>query len=280
MADKTGIAWCDATWNPVSGCTKVSQGCKNCYAERLWPRLAAPGQPYEGRAFTEVACHPNRLGQPLRWKKPRRIFVNSMSDLFHEDVPDDFIQEVFAVMALADRHTFQILTKRPDRMRRLLNSDEFQEAITYVEGESPEGIDGYGYLPWPLPNVWLGVSVEDQETANERIPLLLNTPAAVRWLSIEPMLGPIDLREAHKAKIKLPRVDWIVVGGESGPRARPMQIEWVESIVDQCQAASVPVFVKQMGHNCTHKGRRVDFTGKGAVMSEWPENLRIQEFPR
>lgn len=220
MSDGTKIEWTDATWNPVTGCAKVSQGCKNCYAERDWKRLSAmPQTVYFGRKFTDVATHNDRLGQPLRWKRPRRIFVNSMSDLFHLDVPDDFIERVFAVMAHAKQHTFQVLTKRPDRMRHVARY------IADINGR-------------PLPNVWLGVSVEDQETADERIPILLDTPAAVRWISAEPLLGPINLHE---------RLDWVVAGGESGPNARPMHPDWLRSLRDQCNAAGVDFLFKQWG---------------------------------
>lgn len=243
MGDKTGIEWTDATWNPVSGCTKVSQGCKNCYAERDWKRLVhLPA--YQGRAFTDVACHPDRLDQPIRWKKPRRIFVNSMSDLFHPDVPFDFIERVFETMTAAHQHTFQILTKRPERMR------EFMCDMSVI-----------------LPNVWLGVSVEDQAAADERIPLLLDTPAVVRWVSMEPLLGPVALTrietkffagklDALRGLFKWDQgevtreptsLDWVVVGGESGPNARPMNHNWVSSIRNQCVGACVPFLFKQWG---------------------------------
>lgn len=181
MGDKSGIEWCDATWNPTTGCTKVSQGCKHCYAERDWPRLAHLPE-YRGRAFTNVAYHPVRLYPPLRWKKLRRIFVNSMSDLFHPDVPDAFIDQVFAVMALAQQHTFQVLTKRPERMLSYLTEHAAGGRHVWPacqEIKMPRG--RHKSAPgWPLPNVHLGVSVEDQETADERIPLLLQTPAVVR----------------------------------------------------------------------------------------------------
>jgi protein gp37 len=251
MGDRTAIEWTDATWNPVTGCTKVSQGCKHCYAERVFKR------PYPSREFTDVKCHPERLDQPLRWTKPRRIFVNSMSDLFHEAVPDGFLDQVFGVMALADHHTFQVLTKRPERLRQYLNTlgdGKAPDRVTYAANKADfrQG----GLCARPLPNVQLGVSCEDQETADERIPLLLQTPAAVRFLSLEPLLGAIDLR-----RIKTPadpnflcqagrppaRIDWVIVGGESGPNARPMHPDWVRSLRDQCVAAGVPFFFKQWG---------------------------------
>lgn len=235
MGDNSGIEWTDATWNPVTGCTKVSQGCKHCYAERIFAR------PYPGRAFTDVRTHPDRLQLPLHWKKSRRIFVNSMSDLFHEDVPDDFIFDVFTIMARAHWHTFQVLTKRPERMQLLVG-----EPVEAGEEEPPR-------------NIWWGVSVEDQATAHQRIPLLLGTPAAVRFLSCEPLLGPIDLRDpqndigeprfSYLKKIdgEGPRIDWVIAGGESGPKARASHPYWFRSLRDQCADAGVPFFFKQWG---------------------------------
>lgn len=232
MADKTGIEWTDATWNPVTGCAKVSAGCKHCYAERNWPRMTKLVPAYAGRAFTNVATHADRLLQPLSWKRPRRIFVNSMSDLFHQDIHDDFIGMVFRTMARAPQHTFQVLTKRAERMQRLLTHPKMRGFV--------------GDAPWPLPNVWIGVSVEDQATADKRIPLLLDTPAAVRWISAEPLLAPIDLAE-HGLHGGPGQLDWVVVGGESGPKARPMHPEWARGLRDQCAAAAVPFLFKQWG---------------------------------
>lgn len=248
MADKTGIEWTEATWNPVTGCSKVSQGCKHCYAERDWARLSAnPKTVYFGRPFTDVMCHPERLDQPLRWTKPRRIFVNSMSDLFHEDVPDDFLPDVFAVMAVAKQHTFQILTKRHVRMHEVLNDGVFFEAVVC-------SARGYGVElkthDWPLQNVWIGISLEDQITADERIPLLLQTPAIVRWISAEPLLGPVDLSDYLEFYVGTGDtfgLDWIVAGGESGTKARPMHPDWVRSLRDQCLEAGVPFLFKQWG---------------------------------
>lgn len=262
MSGKTKIEWATHQWNPVTGCSKVSQGCKHCYAEREWPRLAAPrAKPniYTGRAFTDVMCHPEKLDIPLGWTKPRRIFVNSMSDLFHESVPDSFIIDVFNVMHDAKQHTFQVLTKRPERMRDFLI-----------------GTSGCGMGGELMPNVWLGVSVEDQTTADERIPVLLQIPAAVRWISAEPLLGPIDLfckpsyiwKAAHKEhgpygpiSERWP-IHWIVVGGESGPQARPMDPDWVRLLRDQCQYAGVPFFFKQWGEWST-----IDNMDETAIMT-------------
>ena len=239
MADKTGIEWTDATWNPTTGCVKVSSGCKHCYAERDWARLVhLPA--YAGRSFTDVACHPDRLDQPLRWQKPRMIFVNSMSDLFHESIPDEFIERVLITTVHAQQHIFQILTKRPERMRDVMRR------WTDMNGRVQR-------------NLWLGVSVEDQAAAYERTPLLLQTPAAVRWLSMEPLLGLVDvglyLSRTNMPGLSmmpgfvdpLPGIDWVVGGGESGPKARPMHPQWARSLRDQCAAANVPFLFKQWG---------------------------------
>lgn len=322
MADKTGIEWTDATWNPTTGCVKVSSGCKHCYAERDWARLVhLPA--YVGRSFTDVACHPDRLDQPLRWQKPRMIFVNSMSDLFHPDVPDEFIDSVFGVMwaCLWGRneqsgHVFQVLTKRADRMRGYLLQDRREHwahaAVHYGGGIDPDGIfDQVMEAEGPHPRVWLGVSVEDQATADERIPMLLETPAAVRWLSMEPLLGPVDLTE-----IQVPpehdklnhsgfypsrfnaltieyddkhyhqpasAVDWVVVGGESGPKARPMHPQWARSLRDQCAIAGVPFLFKQWGE--WTPGENVEKHSGSALGATWfnekwlfsPENLACED---
>ena len=240
MADKTSIEWTDATWNPVTGCTKVSAGCKHCYAERDWARLSAnKATRYYGRAFTDVQCHYDVLELPFSWSKPRRVFVNSMSDLFHPDVPNNFIRAVFSVMATESHHTFQVLTKRADRMCELMNMWADDDVFMHHGGMAPA-------------NVWLGVSVEDQATADERIPLLLKTPAALRWVSAEPLLGPVDLRPyldwsfalADKSR---PDLDWVVAGGESGPKARPMHPDWVRILRGHCFLFNVPFLFKQWG---------------------------------
>lgn len=277
MGQKTGIEWTEATWNPIRGCSRVSEGCRNCYAETVAKRFSGPGQPYEGLIAKggqwngQIVEAPHKLHEPLRWTKPRMIFVNSMSDLFHERVPDSYIDQVFAVMALAQRHTFQILTKRPERMRDYLSSEGLAERIGWAEHEI---FEAFGSLPagayqgpthrrLPLENVWLGVSVEDQKTANERIPMLLNTPATIRWVSMEPLLGPVNLTRINgcptddrymdsgcmdSLRCRRPSsLDWVVVGGESGAKARPMHPGWPRSLRDQCQAAGVPFLFKQWG---------------------------------
>lgn len=277
-----GIVWTEQTWNPLRGCTRVSAGCINCYAESMAARFCGAGQPYEGTINPEtkrwsgnIKLVPEHLQDPLRWKRPRMVFVNSMSDLFHESVPDEFIDKVFAVMALASQHIFQVLTKRPERMRIYMNSPDRNVCIQNVVDDM-ESWDG-NFIPsdqsaplikeWPLPNVWLGTTVENQEAADERIPLLLQTPATVRWISAEPMVGSVDLTKIpHRIGYgcspcsgcdeavfmdalsgatycktgcdgpNMPSIDWVVCGGESGTNARPMHPEWARSLRDQCAA--------------------------------------------
>ena len=214
MAQQSSIEWTESTWNPVTGCSKISPGCKNCYAERMAKRLKAMGSARYRNGF-KVTLQEDIIELPLEWKQPRVIFVNSMSDLFHKDVPSDFLVKVFDTMRRAHWHTFQLLTKRSDRLVRM----------------AP-------YLPWPK-NVWMGVSVESQEYTN-RIHELVKVPAAVRFLSLEPLLGPIS-------KLPLRGIDWVIVGGESGPKARPMEREWVVQIKRRCREMDVPFFFKQWG---------------------------------
>lgn len=234
------IEWTDKTWNPVTGCTKVSQGCKNCYAERMYERFNGKG------SFKNITCHDDRLTHPLHWKKPSMIFVNSMSDLFHEDVPFTFIDSVFDMMDAANWHSFQILTKRPERMIEFYTWKKEGNGFKFSER-------------WPLANVWIGVSVEDQKAADERIPLLMQIPAAVRFLSCEPLLASIDLSNwlTNSEYRTLYRdcdypttynsIGWVIVGGESGHGARPMHPDWVGQIRDQCIKGNIPFFFKQWG---------------------------------
>ena len=284
MADKTGISWADATWNPVVGCAVVSPGCTNCYAMRDAARVircangANRASHYEGLVEPskagpvwtgKVARAPDHiLTKPLSWRKPRRVFVNSMGDLFHESVPDEWIDRVFAIMVLAPQHTFQVLTKRARRMQNYCRNVETPRRIAEVAFILMMKFDlDILFGAWPLPNVWLGVTAEDQTRANERIPDLLATPAALRFVSVEPMLGPVDLRNvspADKYEIDAlngydfdqglvgPRLDWVICGGESGPDARPMHPDWARSLRDQCKAARAPFFFKQWGewHPC------------------------------
>lgn len=304
MSTNSKIEWTDATLNVVTGCEKVTPGCDNCYAETFAERWrGTPGHHFEN-GF-DVTLRPERLTLPLRWKKPRRVFVNSMSDLFHKDVPDEFIARTFAVMARTPQHTYQILTKRHGRMRSLIGG-EIDGGQTLLEAADEETARVLYDARWPLPNVWLGVSVEDQQRADLRIPTLLDTAAAVRFLSCEPLLGEVDLTrwlrpvpgcghidpddgtcghpEAHSPECHrwadCPLVslygewhgpDWVIVGGESGPGARPMDLKWAESLVHQCQVADVPVFVKQLGVKAGSKTHH--------DINTFPEALRVREFP-
>jgi protein gp37 len=234
------IEWTDATWNPVTGCRKVSPGCDHCYAETFAERWRGiPGHPYE-QGF-DVRLWPQRLTLPLRWRKPRKVFVNSMSDLFIDDVGDDYIAQVFAVMVAAPRHTFQVLTKRHARLRSLLSNGAFWQAVSTHLGHmwnTP--------APAPLTRaphwVWVGVSAETQQWADIRLPALAETPAEVRFVSAEPLLGPMRIRPDW-----LSRLRWVIAGGESGPGARPMHPDWPRTLRDQCAAAGVAFFFKQWG---------------------------------
>ena len=281
MGDRSAIEWTEATWNPIVGCSVTSPGCTNCYAMRMAARLERMSQPRYAGLTQPTKAGPVWTGvlrqapeatllQPLRWKRPRRIFVNSMSDLFHEDVPDEWIDQVFAVMALAPQHTFQVLTKRTERMRDYVCTRAGDWMLHLPEAFLSIGAFtlslGFTPVQWPLPNVWCGVSVEDQARADERIPHLLATPAAKRFLSCEPLLGPVNLTDlggsgsaksygAHgftclRGLCGRPAVDWVIVGGESGPSARPMYPDWARSLRKQCQVASVPFFFKQWGEFC------------------------------
>ena len=278
---KHGIAWTEQTWGPIRGCSRVSSGCKNCYAERIAARFNGPGQPYEGLAVIKsdgphwtgkVRLVGERLEDPLRWKKPRMIFVNSMSDLFHEALAEEDILKVIDVMIRSLRkvdHIFQVLTKRPERMREILGKI------------NPIHIDR---------RIWWGVSVEDQKTADERIPILLDTPAAIRWVSYEPALGSVDFQKYLEGKEEYgvdfsrpvgskvgccvgwtPPLDWIVCGGESGPHARPMELEWASQLRRQCQEAGVPFFMKQFS-----EANWVHFK----VFETFPSEVRVREYPK
>lgn len=289
-----GIGWTDETWNPVIGCSKISEGCKNCYAEKMAGRLyrmdltlmSGTGYNRSLNAYTDVVCpkyftwngqcclrSDEILNKPLHWKKPRKIFVNSMGDLFHENVPFGWVDKIKAVITGCTQQTFQILTKRADRLLEYANR--------------PGGVN------FP-PNLWLGVTAENQRWADERIPTLLQIPAAVRFVSLEPLLDEIDLREIDCSAWETTtivdglagiitedsdteivgadadgKIDWVIVGAETGPGRRPCKIEWVESIVDQCAAADVPCWVKQ-----------IEIDGKiSHDMNEWPEKLRVRQWP-
>jgi protein gp37 len=326
MPGDTAIEWTDKSWNPTTGCTQVSPGCAHCYAKTLTERFHGKG------SFDIVTLHPKRLLAPLSWKTPSRVFVNSMSDLFHKDIPDEFIDRVFAVMALTPQHTYQVLTKRPERMRAYMTKQWLTtKKATWEGGPWPEAVnrvtdalldmirpglsktaveqvnfaaewqaerypDSDGFIPvWPLPNVWLGVTVENQRFADERIPILLDTPAAVRFISAEPLLGPLRIGQLDTPKGAVfplvsgalwpeggtpddieffggsygaSHLDWLIVGGESGPKHRPFNVEWARFIVEQCHDAGVACFVKQLG------GAR-----PGNKLDDLPEDLRVREYP-
>lgn len=259
MSDRTSIEWTEATWNPLRGCSRVSEGCRHCYAEGIAARFSGPGRPYEGlaRLVTRpdgksearwtgkvVLAPASVLQQPLRWGRPRLIFVNSMSDLFHEAVPDDWIDQAFAVMVAATCHTFQILTKRPERMRSYISSPETVDRVLMRARELDPAL---WYLDWPMRNVWLGTSIEDQPTADTRLPYLRRTPAAVRFVSAEPLLGQVDLFAALGIPVHEAGIHQIIVGGESGRDARAMHPAWARLLRDQCNAAGIAFFFKQWG---------------------------------
>lgn len=249
--DNSKIEWTDTTWNPVSGCTKVSPGCAHCYAEevtRRWPNNYPNG--------FAVTLKPERLEDPLKWKRPRRIFVNSMSDLFHEDVPDQFIADVFNVMVRASHHTFQVLTKRSERMR------DFAEK----------------HLLLPPLNVWLGVSVENDKTSR-RIRDLVATPAHRRFISFEPLIAPIDWvgLDLFSTSWRDRFVHWAIFGGESGPKARPLDLDWIYDGLTWCRENEVAPFVKQLGTVWARTNRAKH--SKGGDMAEWPADLRVREYP-
>lgn len=279
MAGDTNIEWATKVWNPVAGCTRVSEGCRNCYAFELHNRRHKAFQngaklPKQyAKPFNEIQLFPDRLHEPLQWKKPQRIFVNSMSDLFHDDVPDWFLDEVFTTMAKAKQHTFMVLTKRPERMKRYM--DSCQRGADEIGGK----------FPWD--NVWLGVSVENQKAADERIPLLLQTPAAIRFLSCEPLLGPVDLKLSDSALYHMSNywpplseytrvgelINWVIVGGESGPNARPIHPDWVRSLRDQCVNAGVSFFFKQWGEWAEATPNNIDFAKQNYFLNVDGQNF-------
>ena len=302
----TTIEWTNKVWNPVRGCSRVSEGCRNCYAEKVAARFSDEGQPFHlfadrdksGSKWTgKVELVKSRLDAPLHWAKPRRIFVNSMSDLFHESLRAGQIDKVFAVMSQCPQHIFQILTKRPERMLEYITASAYVGVTDWAVDGIDEAAGNFGWF-WPLPNVWLGVSVENQAMADARIPLLLRTRATKRFISYEPALGPVDLGmwlyRRSSNSVTGGGLDWVICGGESGPDARPMRPDWARSIVAQCKAAGVACFVKQMGAHIV--GDPDEFPSaihdsgdghltfhlcdrKGGDWLEWPEDLRVREFP-
>ncbi|MEU2996846.1 phage Gp37/Gp68 family protein [Streptomyces sp. NPDC006995] len=329
------IEWTEQTWNPTTGCDRISPGCDNCYALTMAKRLKGmgsakyqtDGDPRTSGPGFALATHPDTLTEPLRWKKPRKVFVNSMSDLFHARVPRDFLAQVFAVMAATPQHTYQILTKRPERAARILTDlctcgtghppgEHFRSSMEWAATpHSPTYVPGlehgiYHRSGWPLPNVWIGTSVENQKYADLRIPALLKTPAAVRFLSCEPLIGPVDLSdyvsrpcpcchgEGHDESCApcydlgcngggfVHDLHWVIAGGESGPGARPLHAEWLADILTDTQQAGVATFVKQLGtvwaRDTYWGGKSIAAHGdtKGGDPTYWPGELRIREYPQ
>lgn len=324
------IEWTEQTWNPTTGCDRISPGCDNCYALTMAKRLKGMGSAKyqnDGNPRTSgpgfgITTHPDTLTEPLRWKKPRKVFVNSMSDLFHARVPRDFLAQVFAVMAATPQHTYQILTKRPERAARILgggckcghpNGEHFRASMEWAAtSHSPTYVPGlehgiYHRTNWPLPNVWIGTSVENQKYADLRIPSLLKTPAAVRFLSCEPMVGPVNLGNALRSDLyrcscgawerdgeQHPRcancghswswkpgnsaIDWVIIGGESGPGARPFQPDWATSLIEDSRTAGAAPFVKQLGTPWARANNASDT--KGGNPDDWPADLRVREYPQ
>jgi protein gp37 len=325
MPGPTSIEWATRTWNPSTGCGEVSPGCAHCYAKTFAERWrGVPGHPYE-QGF-DLRLWPERLSLPLRWRKPSVIFVNSMSDLFHEEIPDEFVDRVFAVMAWASRHTFQVLTKRPERMRDYLTDPGVVDRIDRAMcaaccSEVAPGACGFpgddcGLFgcEFPLPNLWVGVSIENRRFVH-RADLLRQTPAAVRFISAEPLLGPLVGNvlsgvECERAEARLPidatmtmprgdesqaawwsrlkrelapnldltAIDWLIVGGESGPRSRPMDLEWVDALAGAAREQGTALFVKQLGARWARA--RHSSSIKGGDPSDWPERLGVREMPR
>lgn len=318
MGVKTGIEWAGSTWSPIRArnlatgkvgwhCTHASDGCRFCYSEAMNIRLGT-GLPFKPghEKDIEVFLDEKMLLSPLRWKKSRKIFLNSMTDTFGEFVKDEWLDKIFAVMALTPRHIYQVLTKRPHRMLDYVgvrhSRNEIELAAEKIRPAAGTPFAPKHVLPWPLENVWLGISAENQPNADERIPILLQTPAAVRFVSLEPLLGPIDLANLERGDASVnaldgkvwysgagsissrtlqgKRLNWVIVGGESGTQARPMKIEWVYDLVSQCRANGVASFVKQLGAVPTSSGYPLELRDrKGGDSDEWPGDLRVREFP-
>jgi protein gp37 len=325
MGDKTAIQWTDATWNPIRGCRRVSAGCENCYAEKVANRFSGEGKPYEGlvtlkgRWNGKVMKVPHMLDQPLRWTKPRLVFVNSMSDLFFEALDFEYIAACFAIMAASPEHTFQVLTKRPEQAQKFfawLGHAPWLRAFEALERIAPEAhkralkvcrtIAHEG--EWPLPNVWLGISAEDQETAVKRVRTLRRLPAAVHWISQEPQIGPINYRpevfewqpvgqDEDGVAVILQPIRWIVIGGESGAGARPFDIEWARQTLRETDKTECSVFIKQLGAVAIDSNvggnTAMRLAGwkpntepvelahrKGGEIEEWPEDLQRRDWPR
>ena len=345
MGDNSKIEWTEATWNCLYGCSRVSPGCENCYAERHCHRFSGPSQRHEGLTVLrkhgpvwtgkiDLAYH--RLFEPMKWTRGRRIFVNSLSDVFHADVPFTYVMAMYGVMAACPHHTFQLLTKRHWRMAdfyaltRAMDRpmkacvDEAKLMLDKVFAENRISVGLYtryrvrldiaSDAPWPPPNIWLGVSAEDQQRADERLDALFKCEAAVRWASVEPLLGPVDLdrkgrlsgayesavppdlrscRLGSVERVQVQVLDWVVVGGESGPGARSMDVRWAMDVIDQCEAHGVPLLMKQLGSEPTqpdpaYEGPVADAPrvklplshDKGGDWDEWDPRLRVRKYPK
>ena len=290
----TTIEWTEQTWNATTGCDRISPGCDNCYALTMAKRLKGmgsakyqtDGDPRTSGPGFALSTHADTLTAPLRWKKPRKVFVNSMSDLFHARVPRDFLAQVFAVMAATPQHTYQILTKRPERAARILTDlctcgtghppgEHFRSSMEWAAtSHSPTYVPGlqhgiYHRTVWPLPNVWIGTSIENADY-NRRADALRNTPAAVRFISAEPLLGPLD-------GLNLTGIDWLIIGGESGPGARPFNPAWATSLIHASRTAGAAPFVKQLGTVWARTNNATDT--KGGNPEDWPAHLRVREYP-
>ncbi|GAX38934.1 phage Gp37/Gp68 family protein [Nodularia sp. NIES-3585] len=287
----TKIQWCDEVWNPIVGCSRISTGCQNCYAATAAksPRLQQFKQ-YEtvNEWDGTVQFVESQLSKPLHWRKPKKIFVCSMADLFHENVPFEWIDQVFAVMHFAKQHTFQVLTKRPQRALEYF-TDYLPDVGTWVQIPHLQSSVNLSRVI-PLPNVWIGTSTENQAIADRRIPILMQIPAAKRFLSCEPLLEEIDFVQAdifqklisddHEWELVNEYIHWVIVGGESGPNSRPCHVEWIQSIVTQCHSSNTPVFVKQLGSNVyLNQQRFKTHDRKGGDIQEFPTQLRIRKFP-
>lgn len=302
MASNTTIQWTEQTWNPTTGCDRISDGCTNCYALTMAKRLKGMGQakyqndgdPRTSGPGFGLTVHPDVLTEPLHWKKPRKVFVNSMSDLFHARVPHEFLVRVFTVMAATPQHTYQVLTKRPERAARILTDlcrcgaghppgEHFRSAMEWAATpHSPSYVPGlehgiYHRSGWPLPNVWIGTSIESDKHTRRANHLRI-TPAAVRFISAEPLLGPLE-------SLNLRDIDWLILGGESGPGARPVEPWWIADLIHEARQTGTAPFVKQMGsvwaRDTTVAGKTVAAWGdtKGGNPQYWPSGLRVREYP-
>lgn len=284
----TSISWTNETWNPLVGCSKLSVGCQKCYAAEAAKSARLQQFPQYQKVKDwdgTIEFVENQLLKPLSWRSPKKVFVCSMSDTFHANVKDEWLDQIFAIMAIACQHTFQILTKRPERMQQYLSDPVTVDRIKKAGYEFTHNMDCLNN--WPLPNVWLGTSVENQKAADDRIPSLLKTPAVLHFLSCEPLLEQVNLSDFLSHTMR----QWVIIGGESGPGARPCHIDWIRSLVQQCQQTKTAAFVKQLGSQAIDSSPYIDGvvqnhfqvklkSRKGGDISEFPLDLQVREFPR